>query len=95
MLFDATIYLENQWHKQVKEKIVEDVEIMKLIKANGYAGETLLANGMVSCRMYKSYKDAINGFSKNFLAAFNYSIPAFLIYMALVVGGSCNGNNNF
>ncbi len=85
MLFDAEIYKQEQWHRAVKDKVVEDVEIMRLIKAKGYNGEALLANGMISCRMYKNYGEAINGFSKNFLAAFNYSIFGFLMYLLLVI----------
>ena len=87
MLFDAATYHENQWHQQAKDEVVEDVSIMKLVKANKYNGEALLANNMVSCRMYKTYIEAINGFSKNFLAAFNYSVMGFLIYIVLVIGG--------
>jgi len=37
--------------------------------------------------MYKGYTDAINGFSKNFLAAFNYNILWFLIYIVLIIAG--------
>lgn len=87
MLFDADVYHQQQWHKAVKNKVVEDVEIMRLIKAENYNGEALLANGMISCRMYHDYNEAINGFSKNFLAAFNYSIIGFLIYITLIIGG--------
>ncbi|MDN5283757.1 MAG: glycosyltransferase [Mucilaginibacter sp.] len=87
MLFDAAIYRKHQWHKAVKNKVVEDVEIMRLIKAEAYNGEALLANGMISCRMYKTYNEAINGFGKNFLAAFNYSIIGFLVYIVLIIGG--------
>lgn len=87
MLFDAAIYTQNQWHKLVKDKVVEDAEIMKQLKAARYNGEVLLANGMISCRMYKNYQAAINGFSKNALAAFNYSIPGLLFYILLLIGG--------
>ncbi|QJD97079.1 glycosyltransferase [Mucilaginibacter robiniae] len=87
MLFDATIYRQQQWHQQSRNRVVEDVEIMKLVKAEGYSGEGLLANGLIACRMYTGYRDAINGFSKNFLAAFNYSIPGFIFYMLLLIGG--------
>lgn len=85
MLFDADIYEQEQWHRAVKDKVVEDVEIMRLIKTKSYNGEALLANGLISCRMYKNYNEAINGFSKNFLAAFNYSVIGFLIYLTLVI----------
>ena len=87
MLFDAEIYRQRQWHKQVKENVVEDIEIMKLVKSSGFNGEALLANGMISCRMYKGYADGVNGFSKNFLAAFNYSIMGLLCYLVIAIGG--------
>lgn len=87
MMFDAAVYHDKQWHKLVKNKVVEDVEIMKTIKAYSYNGEGLLANGMITCRMYKGYTEALNGFSKNFMAAFNYSIPVFLIYLTMLIGG--------
>ena len=87
MLFDAGAYKEYQWHLLAKNKVVEDVEIMKLVKASKQNGEALLANGMISCRMYKGYNEAVNGFGKNFLAAFNYNIISFLIYLLLIIGG--------
>ena len=87
MLFDAEIYRAEQWHEKVKDRVVEDVEIMRIVKSAGYNGEALLANGMLSCRMYKGYADAVNGFSKNFLAAFNYSIITLLIYLVIIIAG--------
>lgn len=87
MLFNAEDYNKYQWHQLVRDKVVEDVEIMKLIKASKLNGEALLANGMISCRMYEGYNEAVNGFGKNFLAAFNYNVPGFLIYLLLIIGG--------
>jgi chlorobactene glucosyltransferase len=87
MLFDGELYRQRQWHAQVKDKVVEDIEIMRVVKSAGYNGEALLANGMLSCRMYKNYSESVNGFSKNFLAAFNYSIITLLIYLVIVIGG--------
>jgi len=87
MLFNAEVYRQYEWHKNSKDKIVEDVEIMKQVKAAGYNGESLLANGMISCRMYTGYREAIHGFGKNFLAAFNYNIFAFLVFLLLLIGG--------
>jgi len=87
MMFDAENYRTNQWHEQVKEKVVEDIEIMKLIKGNGYKAEALLANGYVHCRMYRSFSEAVEGFSKNFFAGFNYSVFGLFFYLLLVVLG--------
>lgn len=87
MLFNAATYRQNQWHSLSRNRVVEDVEIMKLVKARKLKGESLLANGLITCRMYTGYQEAISGFSKNFLAPFNYSIPGFICYLMLVIGG--------
>ncbi|WP_259065335.1 glycosyltransferase [Mucilaginibacter sp. X4EP1] len=87
MLFDATVYRQKKWHEMVKDEIVEDAEIMKRVKQTGFKGELLLANGMISCRMYKSYAGALSGFSKNVLAVFNNNILALLLYIILILGG--------
>lgn len=87
MLFNAQHYRENQWHEQVRDRVVEDTEIMRTVKAAGLNGETLLANGMLTSRLFVNYTTAVNGFSKNVLSAFNYNVLWFLIYIILVIGG--------
>ncbi|MBS1524016.1 MAG: glycosyltransferase family 2 protein [Bacteroidetes bacterium] len=87
MLFDAQIYHQYQWHKLANDKVVEDIEIMKRVKSVGFNGESLLANGMLSCRMYKSFAGAIDGFGKNFLAAFNYNIFSFILFLFFLTVG--------
>ncbi|OCX51304.1 glycosyl transferase family 2 [Mucilaginibacter sp. PPCGB 2223] len=87
MLFNAADYHHHNWHRQVKEAVVEDVEIMKQVKSRGLNGEALLANGMISCRMYTGFGESIAGFSKNFLAAFNYSVVGLLVFLLLIIGG--------
>jgi len=88
MLFDAATYKQNHWHRQVRDKVAGDTEIMKLVKSASYNGEILLANGMISCRMYKSYREAINGFSKNVLPLFNYNVIILLLSILLPIGGA-------
>lgn len=87
MLFDSVSYHTHQWHAQVKDKIVEDIEIMKLVKAYQYKGESLLANGYIACRMYTGFTEAVNGFSKNLLAGFNYNIAGLICYLLLIIVG--------
>jgi chlorobactene glucosyltransferase len=60
---------------------------MKLIKGFGYNGEALLANGYINCRMYKSFTESVDGFSKNFLAGFNNNVFGLFLYLLLVVMG--------
>jgi chlorobactene glucosyltransferase len=37
--------------------------------------------------MYSNYPDAIKGFSKNFLAIFNFNVIGFLVYLLIIIGG--------
>lgn len=87
MLFEAQNYRQNQWHEQVKSKVVEDIEIMKLVKAFKFRAEALLANGYIHCRMYHNLSQALEGFSKNLLAGFNNSLLSLTVYMLLVFFG--------
>ncbi|WP_207424667.1 glycosyltransferase [Desertivirga brevis] len=87
MFFDAAVYHKHSWHAQVKSNVVEDVEIIKLVKAYQYNTESLLGNGYIYCRMYKSYGEAIQGFSKNLLAGFNNNIAGLICYLLLVIIG--------
>ncbi|WP_129718132.1 glycosyltransferase family 2 protein [Pedobacter sp. SYP-B3415] len=87
MFFDAAVYRKQQWHEQVRSKVVEDIEIMKLVKTNGYQAEALLANGFVHCRMYGDFSSSADGFSKNLLAGFGNNIFILLLYLALVIAG--------
>lgn len=87
MFFDADNYRENQWHEQVKGKVVEDIEIMKLVKGYGFRAEALLGNGYIFCRMYDGFNQAFSGFSKNILAGFNNNVIGLFFYLMLVVLG--------
>lgn len=87
MLFEASSYHVYQWHAQVKDKAFMDVEIMKLVKSYQYQAETLLANGFIACRMYKSLSEALNNFSKMLLPAFSYNIAGLICYLLLIIVG--------
>lgn len=87
MFFEAEIYRQRRWHNQVRERIAEEAEIMKLVKSASLNGEVLLANDMLHCRMYQNYKEALIGFSKNILAVFNYSLTGLMAFVLLFAGG--------
>lgn len=87
MMFENENYRGYQWHKEVRNKVAEDVEIMRLVKAYGLHGEALLANGFLSCRLYRNFRDALNGFSKTILSGFGNSVPGILLYVFLVIIG--------
>ncbi len=85
MLFQKKYYWK--WHEKVKDKIVEDICIMKAIKQTGLKGEVLLGDQMVKCRMYTGFQDALNGFSKNILAGFNNNYLSMWVFFFLTYYG--------
>ncbi len=80
MLFNASDYIKHYWHKIVKNEKVEDIKILRLMKKSKYEVHTLLGDKRIKCRMYSSYKEGLNGFSKNVLAFFSNSISFMLFF---------------
>lgn len=70
MLFRRETYLKYHFHRMVKDRKVEDILIVKIMKSEGIAVETLLSSGQVGNRMYSGYTEAVQGFSKNIRAFF-------------------------
>jgi hypothetical protein len=83
MLFDAFIYKRFKWHSMVKSDPVEDIRISRIMKKRNFRTATLLSGGQISCRMYESYGQAINGFSKNIGQFFGNSLPWMLLFLLL------------
>lgn len=84
MLFKAEMYHQHQFHEKVKSSILDDVNIMRLIKNLKLKGEVLLGNGQVFCRMYANGNEAFNGFSKNLFLGFDKNIIGFQLYFLLI-----------
>ncbi|MDP2188165.1 MAG: glycosyltransferase family A protein [Sphingobacteriaceae bacterium] len=86
MLFDGQTYRQYQWHQQVKHQIVEDVAIMRLLKAQSLRGMALLAaHPQLQCRMYQHGEEALAGFAKTLVPGFQHQ-PLLLLFYALVTG---------
>ncbi len=65
MLFRASVYHSHKFHSELRCEMVEDIKIFRLMKKKGLRTHTVLSNGDISCRMYGSWAEAIEGFSKN------------------------------
>jgi glycosyltransferase involved in cell wall biosynthesis len=86
MLFDAQTYRQHQWHLQVKQQIVEDVAIMRLLKAKSLRGMALLAaHPQLQCRMYHNADEALAGFAKTLVPGFQRQ-PSLLALYAFFTG---------
>ncbi len=87
MLFESKTYFELEPHKQFKNSAVEDIAISKFYKKQKIKIACLIGEERIQCRMYDSYKDALNGFSKNIFMFFgNSPIVAFLFWVFVTLG---------
>lgn len=88
MLFRGSVYRKYMFHKQCKNKAVEDIAIARLMKQKKLRTHTILSNGQIKCRMYSSLNEALQGFSKNVLAFFGNNIAVAIIIMLITTLGA-------
>jgi chlorobactene glucosyltransferase len=82
MLFRRDAYRAAGGHEAVRTALVEDVWLSRLVKKSGNALAIRDGAGSVSCRMYRSFREIWEGFSKNLFAGFGYSVPMLTAMMA-------------
>ncbi len=88
-------------HAAVKDCVLEDVRLARSIKKAGYRMMLVDGQGMVQCRMYHTFHEVWEGFSKNLFTLYNSSLlfaggallfnlvlfvfPAFILLASVVV----------
>jgi cellulose synthase/poly-beta-1,6-N-acetylglucosamine synthase-like glycosyltransferase len=87
MLYRSSAYQKLQPHRQLKSSPVEDIESMKLCKRKKLRCATYTGDERISCRMYQSRKEAMNGFSRNILHYFSRNIPWLLFFVVFTTFG--------
>lgn len=87
MLFDATCYKQHLPHLVFKKSAVEDIKIAQYYKKNRLKIACIIGEDRIECRMYHSYKEALNGFSKNIFMFFcNVPMLALLFFILASLG---------
>ena len=78
MLFRREAYLAIGGHESISSSVVDDMSLARQIKAKRLSWRVSYIADLVSCRMYHSSREAIDGFTKNLFAAFDYRLLPFL-----------------
>jgi Glycosyl transferase family 2 len=70
-------------HAAVRDKVLEDIELARAVKRSG--GRIAIANGsrIASCRMYTSWHELRNGYTKSLWASFGSRIGAAMAVLLL------------
>lgn len=82
--FTRKAYQRVGGHQAVSNQIVEDVELSRLAKKKRIRILTAAGTRVVSCRMYDSFSEVWNGFSKNLFGLVRHkTIPFFILTLSL------------
>ena len=74
MLFRRERYVALGGHKAVRSHAADDMALGRLAIRAGYRWAVHDATALVSCRMYRSFGQAVEGFTKNYFALFDYRV---------------------
>jgi len=86
MLFRREAYHAIGGHDCVRSSITDDLMLARRIKAAGLRWRVLHITDLITCRMYRSSREAFDGFSKNLFAAFDFRLLTYsLVFLWLEV----------
>jgi chlorobactene glucosyltransferase len=70
MLFRRDAYQRIGGHDSVKNAIVEDIRLARRVKQHGLRLRMADGNGLIVCRMYRSWREVREGYAKNIRAGY-------------------------
>ncbi len=83
ILFTRESYERIGGHAAVRSDIVEDVWLCKAVKRRGGRVVSRDGTGTVSCRMYRSFSEVWEGFTKNLFAGLGYNSIGLFVLMLM------------
>ena len=84
MLFRREAFEAVGGYEAVRGHLVDDVSLGRNILGGGFQWRLLDSTRHVTCRMYQSFGEVVEGFSKNVFAFFDYRILPFIIILTLI-----------
>ncbi|MEP7217662.1 MAG: glycosyltransferase family 2 protein [Bacteroidota bacterium] len=68
-------------HAACRENLVEDIRLGRMAKERGFRTALATAVETAECRMYRSFGEIVEGFSKNLFPGFGYSFAALAMFI--------------
>jgi chlorobactene glucosyltransferase len=85
LLVRREVYFACGGHNAIRSAILDDVALGKLIKRCGHR-IALIDGDWVSCRMYRGFREVVEGFSKNAFAVLSSSLLLSAIFIVVCLG---------
>jgi chlorobactene glucosyltransferase len=74
MLFRREAYQKIGGHESLNHAIIDDILLSRKIRREGLRWRVVSLSDLVSSRMYHNWHEALEGFTKNYFAAFDYRL---------------------
>lgn len=78
MLFRRGVYENIGGHESIRNHLVDDMSLGRLMKDHGYSVILLNGKNHVTCRMYESATHAFHGFARLLFPSFDYRVLPFI-----------------
>ncbi len=86
LLFDRSAWEQIGGHASIASSVVDDLDLAKRIREEGLRLDVVDGRYIVSCRMYRSWTEVFEGFTKNLHAALGRSTLRALFVAAMLIG---------
>lgn len=83
LVLDAVAYHRAGGHGSVAGQVLEDIGIMRAIKASGGTAATVDGSTLAECRMYETDAQLVDGYAKSLWAAFGGPVGSVAVNSAL------------
>lgn len=84
MLFRRGSFEAAGGYTAVRGDVVDDVALARRIVREGFRWRIMDATRHISCRMYRGFWEAVDGFAKNIFAYFNHHLLLFIVAWAWI-----------
>jgi glycosyltransferase involved in cell wall biosynthesis len=77
------VYAKAGGHEALKDAVIDDVALARLVRRGGGSSAALRAEEFISVRMYHGLSEIVHGFTKNMFAVFGRSYAATIVILVL------------
>jgi glycosyltransferase involved in cell wall biosynthesis len=87
LVINKASYLVAGGHEEVKDEVLDDLELAKSLVANGFQGNVAEGSDVADCLMYRTPKELISGYQKSLWRAFGGLMGSIFVALLLLSTG--------
>jgi len=83
LILERDAYFTSGGHKAIHEEVLDDIHLARQMKRSGFHGNVIDGSQIAECRMYRSWAELRNGYSKSLWSAFGSFSGSLLVIIFL------------